>query len=648
VKDERPDELLEACGRTAHRLHLKLGWSDGLSGLAAKRCSRSGQAAWKNAQPLPAEGQAAAAFFARRCRTRNPVVPAAANGLVIVECDLDVPGDAYPRLRETELRVAEILLGLGVHIPLTVVVRSRRGFHFYSYPASGCSPAKIQVDGRGAVTYSEDGYVVGVPGLHELEGVVYEYVHDGEITTLPAEEHERLVQLGEAMKVERRQRLLEDDGPIPRGSRTETLKLFCLRLIRDGTSARRVLEEALTFNRSRCRPPLDERLVVRNVNGLTRWAAKHPTEAEKARAEARQILKGQRSGAGADAKPPATAGKRKRALLRRRLSSVESEPVEYLIEKHVPVGAQTLNAGIGGLGKTALLLAWSKQITDSGRDVLIISYEDQSAQVIRPRFEALGGDLDRLHELYVDPLDGTISFPTDLPELDRHVRETKAAAVLIDPVSASIDLKLDAHRDQDVRVVLGQLAKLAERERIAVLLNAHLNKQPSSDPYLRINGSTAFYNAARSVLTVTPDPVDPDWHRLVAHHKSNYGQLADVERWRVVPVTVETKRGPIETMVMEFVEVADDVSREGVLTLRPITQDKLDEAVAFLEGALVDGDWHDSAGLVKLAHACGISERTLRRAALEGLQVEHERRGFPSSTWWRLPSHASPSPTDLA
>ena len=34
---------------------------------------------------------------------------------------------------------------------------------------------------------------------------------------------------------------------------------------------------------------------------------------------------------------------------------------------------------------------------------------------------------------------------------------------MIDPVSASIDLKLDAHKDEDVRVVLGQLAKLAER-----------------------------------------------------------------------------------------------------------------------------------------------------------------------------------------
>src|SRR5262249_13426184 len=160
---------------------------------------------------------------------------------------------------------------------------------------------------------------------------------------------------------------------------------------------------------------------------------------------------------------------------------------------HVPVGVQTLVAGVGGLGKSALLLSWAASVTKAGGDVLLVSYEDAAAQVIRPRFEALDGDLDRLHELDVDLLARQSSFPADLLELDRHVQETRARMLLVDPVSASIDLKLDAHKDQDVRVVLGELARLAERERIAIVENAHLNKAPSSDPYLRINGSTAFY-----------------------------------------------------------------------------------------------------------------------------------------------------------
>jgi hypothetical protein len=56
----------------------------------------------------------------------------------------------------------------------------------------------------------------------------------------------------------------------------------------------------------------------------------------------------------------------------------------------------------------------------------------------------------------------------------------------------------------------------------------------------------------------------------------------------------------------------------------------------FLRDALADGEWHDSLGLKALAAAKRIAERTLKRAAAE-LDVEYDSRGFPRSTWWRLP-----------
>jgi hypothetical protein len=81
-----------------------------------------------------------------------------------------------------------------------------------------------------------------------------------------------------------------------------------------------------------------------------------------------------------------------------------------------------------------------------------------SCAFLRPRFEALGGDLDRLQELYVDVRDGAVSFPSDLPELEEIVRETKTRMLIVDPVSASLDLRLDSHKDSHVRIVLGRLA----------------------------------------------------------------------------------------------------------------------------------------------------------------------------------------------
>jgi hypothetical protein len=107
----------------------------------------------------------------------------------------------------------------------------------------------------------------------------------------------------------------------------------------------------------------------------------------------------------------------------------------------------------------------------------------------------------------------------------------------------------------------------------------------------------------------------------------------------VLPDTADVVTGePIATSKMTFVECADDV--DGADLLAPQTPsagaNKELRAVEFLVASLRDGEWHDSAGLKALAGSQGISERTLKRAA-QSLDVEHERRGFPSTTWWRLP-----------
>jgi AAA domain len=637
ASDPRPDALLEECGRLYWRLNVALAWTDGLADdRVAKTCSRGGRAAWKAARPFReqvAEEVAAGAYFKERARKRNPVVTAAAGGLDLVEYD----GNRDELDRKHGIP----------RLPNTLGWRSRRGPHLVFRAPAGEAPVKIQVDDAG-VTVASDGYLVCAPGWRAEHGVVYELNGAHDPVRLPAELRRQLLDQGARKRTETRRRFAAGE-PIPKGHRTVALFWFAVELLRAGTAPAEALERTLAAARERCRPPLDPERARAQFKGAVKFVHEHPTETDRARAEAQRILRDRRNGERAgEGTPQPPRGRRRRSLERRSLRTVAAEPVEWVIDRIIPLGTLSLVAGVGGLGKSGLLLAWAKEITDAGGHVLIVSYEDAAAQVIRPRFEALGGDLDRLHELYVDVLDGSVSFPTDLPELDRHLRETQARAVLIDPISASIDLRLDAHKDQDVRVVLGQLAHLAERQRVAIPMNAHLNKAPSSDPYLRINGSTAFYHAARSVLTVTRDPDEPDWQRLVAHHKSNYGPLAPVERWRVVPVTVAGEQGPIEAMTMQFIEIADDVVREDVLASHPDGVEKLDEAVAFLQEALADGDWHDSATLVRRAGEKRISERTLRRAALDELEVEHERRGFPSSTWWRLPSHATPSPHDLA
>ena len=124
------------------------------------------------------------------------------------------------------------------------------------------------------------------------------------------------------------------------------------------------------------------------------------------------------------------------------------------------------------------------------------------------------------------------------------------------------------------------------------------------------------------------------------------GQLS-LDDWLetiVLPNAPDAETGkPIGTSRMVFVKIAEDVDEADVLA--PSERErggKTGEAEAWLEAALDDGDWHDSAGLKELAQQ--FSERTFQRAAKD-INVETDRRGFPSSTWWRLPESRHPSTT---
>ena len=231
-----------------------------------------------------------------------------------------------------------------------------------------------------------------------------------------------------------------------------------------------------------------------------------------------------------------------------------------------------------------------------------------------------------------------LSLPRDINELRQLVQERSARLVVIDPIVAAVDAKLDAYKDQHVRQVLAQLWHIAREEDCAIVLVGHLNRVPSTDAYLRIANSMAFWNASRSVVLVEDGDQD-NGLRLVAQRKTNLARLAPVERHLleevVLPDALDAEtRQPIVTSRMAFVEVADDVDPAGILG--PPNPTKTETAEGVLEALLADGNWRESSELKAVLAAAGFNERLAKRAA-QALALEHERRGFPSSTWWRLP-----------
>jgi hypothetical protein len=354
--------------------------------------------------------------------------------------------------------------------------------------------------------------------------------------------------------------------------------------------------------------------------------------------------------------PAAERNGRPGRLTIRQLSDVESRAISFLVDGVLPLRTFTLLAGVGGYGKSTLAAAWAAGVTtgrygDDPADVLVISYEDTAEEIWRPRLLAADGDAERVGFVSV-ALDegGIVVLPEDLGELEQAVHGRGVRLVIVDPVVAAIDTALDAHKDQHVRSVLGALAGLAEATDSAIAGLGHLNKTNSRDAYIRVANSVAFWNAARSVVLVTPDEGEDD--RLAAQVKANWCRRRSPERWRmesiVLPEELDPETGkPIETARLTFVEFAHDVDLETLLDARKADgSTKTDQAVAFLADALADDEWHEKPGLVKLASAHGISERTLERAAAN-LQLESELGGFPATARWRFPSSAKTTSTGV-
>ncbi len=336
----------------------------------------------------------------------------------------------------------------------------------------------------------------------------------------------------------------------------------------------------------------------------------------------------------------------------RRVADVEPRAVAWLVPGLLPRRAVSLLAGVGGLGKSTLAVGIAAGVS-AGRygepgDAILVSYEDPVAEVLRPRLQAAGADLSRVHVVEREGLDAAVSLPGDLDALAGLVRSVAARLLVVDPIVAALDGRIDSHKDQHVRRVLARLARLAEEHDLAVLLIGHLNKAPARDAYLRVGNSVAFWNGSRTVLLLTGDG-DDEQSRLLALVKGNWASGRRVERWRVesvvLPDLADPRDGrPIETSRLVYVGPADDVSPDDVLA--PAERGgQLDEAREFLRDALGDGP-RPARDLLREAREVGLAEVTVRRAS-KSLGVVKTRTGFgPGGGWsWSLPigDHA-PSP----
>jgi putative DNA primase/helicase len=246
----------------------------------------------------------------------------------------------------------------------------------------------------------------------------------------------------------------------------------------------------------------------------------------------------------------------KRGVVVTRAADIKPQKLARLWNGRFFLGKLGFIAGEPGLGKSHIAIHMAATISHGGKwprdegkarrgDIIYISAEDSAADTIRPRLEAAGADLKRVHiiEAVNDTL-GTRPFNllTDLGQLGEILQTLrKPRLVIIDPINAclsSTDVRFNPNSVTQVRALLGRLESLAVNHRVAVVCVTHFTKAKGGSALARVTGSFAFVAAARSVFTIERKQDDPGL-RVFAAAKNNL--TGDVD-----PLVFRIQQGPGE------------------------------------------------------------------------------------------------------
>ena len=312
------------------------------------------------------------------------------------------------------------------------------------------------------------------------------------------------------------------------------------------------------------------------------------------------------------------------------LSDVQPEQVRWLWQGRIPLGKITVIDGDPGLGKSLITLDLASRVSRGGQmpdgtpgpqgGVVLASGEDGLADTVRPRLEATDADLTRIVDITITVQEKgqLLKIPDDLAQLDQAILRVDAVLVVIDPVYSFLNQKVNTDKDAQIRQALTQLAKLAERLRVAIVLVRHLNKADEKKALYRGGGSMGLIGLARSGLLVAKSRKSQG--NVLASLKCN---LAARPPALVFKIEAKKEGVPLIDWLGEGTETADE------LTLQFRTS-KTQEAVVFVTDALSKEALASSA-LEAMAAQAGIASKTYQRARkVAGVESRQTRDGWLS------------------
>jgi putative DNA primase/helicase len=321
------------------------------------------------------------------------------------------------------------------------------------------------------------------------------------------------------------------------------------------------------------------------------------------------------------------------------LSQIRPSSVRWLCDRYLQRGRLALLDGDPGVGKSLISIDLAARLSrgegflggsppERPQVTILLGAEDNTADIVRPRAEAAGADLDRV--VAIDESDRVpLFFPESVPYLEELICLYAADLVVIDPIVAFLSQRAAANLDQCVRRALGPLAAVSARTDCAILLVRHLRKAEGGRAIHRGGGSIGFIASARTGLFAAWHPVEKDLG-VLSVAKANARTPAESQGYRIKADDLGRPRlewtGPVALSANELNQSHPSPLRIG------------DQASAWLQLRLAQGP-RRAADLLAEAAAAGIPERTLRRAKDElRIGSKKHRTGDRSEWYWYDPS----------
>jgi len=335
----------------------------------------------------------------------------------------------------------------------------------------------------------------------------------------------------------------------------------------------------------------------------------------------------------------------KRAVLRK-LSTYELREPEWLWADRIPLGAMTMIAGPGKRGKSTLVCDLVARVTTGrplphdGRDpggpgsVVLLSIESSMEIEVGPRLRAAGADMDRVYDLpVIEQPDGRETTPTltaDIAEIEAAIESIgDCRMVVFDPITNYVE-GIDDHKNSEVRGLLSQLAKMAERQNVAVVLVSHTNKGKWSNAQHAVMGSSAYNYTCRANFLVDRDPDDPG-RCLLAENGCNWAVDIKTLPFRML----KTMNGSVVQWADEAVETTADDMAAFAARSQDRRRGQNDDSIAcddWLKETL-SGGMVAAGEMPALAKAAGFTIDQAKRAKSR-LKVKSHREGAGKTAAW--------------